>query len=124
MTRNSDTERLDAIRERLRAFTAERDWGQFHDPKNLAMAIVSEAGELAAELRWIANAASDEFVKKATTRERVEREIADVAIALLLFCDRADIDILDAIERKIELNAANYPADVTRGRSDRPARTT
>jgi NTP pyrophosphatase (non-canonical NTP hydrolase) len=124
MMSSSGVDRLDRIRERLRAFTAERDWAQFHDPKNLAMAIVSEAGELAAELRWVANAASDEFMKHAAAHERVEREIADVAIALLLFCDRADIDLLDAIERKIELNAANYPADVTRGRSDRPATQT
>jgi NTP pyrophosphatase (non-canonical NTP hydrolase) len=121
MTTNSGTDRLDTIRERLRAFTAERDWGQFHDPKNLAMAIVSEAGELAAELRWVANTAADEFVKDAATRDRLEREIGDVGIALILFCDRAGIDLLGAVERKIELNAMNYPVDLVKGKSDRPA---
>ena len=121
MTRDDGDSRLDRIRERLRAFTAEREWEQFHDPKNLAMAIVSEAGELAAELRWIANSAADGFVREPGARERVERELADVAIALLLFSERANIDLLAAVERKMDLNATNYPADLAKGRSDRPS---
>lgn len=114
------TDRLLGIRERLRQFSAERDWQQFHDPKNLAMAVVSEAGELAAELRWIENAKSDDFVRASPGRERVEQEVADVAIALLLFCDRAGIELLDAIERKIQVNAVRYPVEKARGRSERP----
>jgi NTP pyrophosphatase (non-canonical NTP hydrolase) len=114
------TARLQQIRDRLRQFTEERDWGQFHDPKNLAMAVVSEAGELAAELRWVAGAQSDEFVRTSPGRERVEQEVADVAIALLLFCDRAGIDLLEAVERKIEVNAERYPVEVTRGKAERP----
>lgn len=114
------TDRLHGICERLRQFSAERDWQQFHDPKNLAMAIVSEAGELAAELRWIENVKSDDFVRASPGRERVEQEVADVAIALLLFCDRAGIELLDAIERKIEVNAGRYPVEKARGRSERP----
>lgn len=121
MTSDSGVDRLDRIRERLRAFTVERDWGQFHDPKNLAMAIVSEAGELAAELRWVANNSADEFVKDAAVRDRLEREIGDVGIALILLCDRAGIDLLGAVERKIEVNATNYPVDLVKGNSNRPA---
>jgi NTP pyrophosphatase (non-canonical NTP hydrolase) len=120
MTSTFGDERLNQIRAQLRTFTAERDWAKFHDPKNLAMAIVSEAGELAAELRWVSNSASDEFVKAVKVRERIEREIADVAIALILLCDRMETDLLGAVERKIAINAANYPVELVKGTSDRP----
>jgi NTP pyrophosphatase (non-canonical NTP hydrolase) len=84
------------------------------------MAIASEAGELVAELRWVANSAADHFVSQPQVRERVEREIADVAIALILLSDRVGIDLLGAIERKIDVNQVNYPVDAVRGQSDRP----
>lgn len=115
------SDRLDEVRERLRSFSKARDWSVFHDPKNLAMAIASEAGELLATLRWIRNDASDEFVFDPANRLAVEREVADVAIALLLFCDRAGIDLVEAIERKIDQNEVNYPVESARGRSERPA---
>lgn len=114
------TDRLEQLRERLRRFTEERDWAQFHSPKNLAMAVVSEAGELAAELRWVEGAQSDDFVRTSPGRERVAHEVADVAIALLLFCDRSGIDLLDAVEAKIEVNGGRYPVEASRGRSERP----
>lgn len=113
-------DRLDVIRERLRVFVEERDWGQFHDPKNLAMMIASEAGELLSELRWVRNDEADWEVSKERKHERVEAEVADVGIALLLFCDRARIDLLAAMERKIALNALKYPAHLARGRAERP----
>jgi len=114
------TDRLQQIINRLRQFTQERDWAQFHDPKNLAMAVISEAGELAAELRWVEGAKSDAFVRTEPARERVAHEAADVGIALLLFCDRAGIDLLEAIERKIEVNAGRYPVEGARGIAERP----
>lgn len=70
---------------------------------------------------FVPNTAADEFVKDVAVRDRLEREIGDVGIALILLCDRAGIDLLGAIERKIELNAANYPANLVKGKSDRPA---
>jgi NTP pyrophosphatase (non-canonical NTP hydrolase) len=121
MISESGTGRIERIRARLAAFVAEREWGQFHDPKNLAMALVSEAGELAAELRWVATDQADSFVRDPVARERIEREVGDIGIALLLFCERVGLDLLDAIERKIEVNAANYPAEASRGRSERPS---
>lgn len=114
-------DRLDEMRERLRCFSKARDWSEFHDPKNLAMAIASEAGELLATLRWIRSDTSDEFVHDPANRPGVEQEVADVAIALLLFCDRAEIDLIGVIERKIDLNEVNYPVESARGRSERPA---
>jgi NTP pyrophosphatase (non-canonical NTP hydrolase) len=114
------TDRLTALRERLRAFVEERDWQQFHDPKNLAMAIASEAGELLAELRWTRSENADSVMHDEKKRRRIEAEVADIAIALLYFCDRTGIDLLGAVERKIEDNARKYPADASRGVAERP----
>lgn len=113
-------DRLEAIIRDLRSFAAERDWEQFHDPKNLAMAVVSEAGELAAEYRWVANHESDEWSRQPENLARVSAEAADVAIMLLSFCDRVGIDLIEAIEQKIEVNRRNYPADKCRGSYERP----
>lgn len=113
-------DRLDEIMTRLRAFVAERDWEQYHDPKNLAMAVASEAGELLAEYRWIANAEVDAWSKEPENGQRVAMEAADVGIALLLFCDRVGVDLPTAMGEKIEVNRKNYPAEASRGRHARP----
>jgi predicted RNase H-like nuclease/NTP pyrophosphatase (non-canonical NTP hydrolase) len=113
-----DLERLVA---ELRRFAEEREWGRFHDPKNLAMAVVSEAGELAAELRWIRNEDADAAVRDPARRARVAAEIADVAILLLLLCDRAGIDLETAVRTKLAENRRKYPADRFRGRAEAPA---
>ncbi len=106
----------------LRQFNAERNWGQFHDPKNLAMLLASEAGELTALLRWVPNAGADAFVRSDEQRAEVEAEVADVAIALLLFCDRAGIALLPVVEAKIARNAEKYPVELSRGHARRPGR--
>lgn len=93
----------------IRAFVAARDWEPFHDPKNLAMAVASEAGELVAELRWVASEEADEYARREDVRARLRDEAADVAITLLMFCDRVDIDLATAILEKLEKNAERYP---------------
>ncbi len=113
---------LERVLARLRQFTAERDWAQFHDPKNLAMLLASEAGELVALLRWVASGEADAFVRAPEHRAAVEAEAADVAIALLLFCDRAGIDLPAAIEAKIAANARKYPVEESRGHARTPRR--
>jgi dCTP diphosphatase len=105
--------------ESLRQFVAEREWGQFHNPKNLAMTLASEAGELLSALRWVSDTESDHVLRSGTVRTRVQEEIADIAIALILLCDRADIDLIAAIEAKIAANAVNYPVESSRGTPDR-----
>jgi NTP pyrophosphatase (non-canonical NTP hydrolase) len=115
-------DRLDALLEELRAFVAERDWQQFHDPKNLSMAVASEAGELVALFRWVRGDEADAFAQSPANRARVSAEIADVAVALLLLCDRTGIDLAQAVREKLEVNRKNYPVDVSRGRADRPDR--
>jgi dCTP diphosphatase len=113
---------LERLLTRLRQFTAEREWAQFHDPKNLAMLLASEAGELVALLRWVANGEADAFVRAPEHRPAVEAEAADVAIALLLFCDRAGIDLASAIEAKIAANGEKYPVERSRGHARTPSR--
>ena len=113
-------DRLDEITARLRAFVAEREWAQFHDPKNLAMAVASEAGELLAEYRWIAGAEADAWSAEPENKKRVAMEAADVGIALLLLCDRVGIDLVGAMGEKIEVNGRNYPVSLAKGRHSRP----
>ena len=110
---------LGDVLEELRAFVEERDWGQFHDPKNLAMAIASEAGELAALLRWVESAEADEFAAQPDNRKAIEGEIADVAIFLLLLADRLELDLPQTIRAKIATNRENHPVDETKGHARR-----
>ena len=104
----------------LRQFVAERDWAQFHDPKNLTMLLASEAGELVAEYRWITGDAADSHSRDAEARKRIADEIGDVGIALLLLCDRTGIDLGEAIAAKLAKNRERYPADRSRGKPSRP----
>ena len=113
-------DRLETLIKDLREFAAEREWNQFHDPKNLAMAVASEAGELLAEYRWVANTEADHLTKDPDRHVKISAEAADVGIALLLFCDRIGLDLLDAIRSKMVTNAENYPADKSKGRAERP----
>lgn len=114
------TDRVNAILGELREFVRERDWEQFHDPKNLAMAVVSEAGELAAEYRWVRSDEADNWASVPANGRRVTAEAADVGIALLLFCDRLGVDLIEAMRQKIEVNRRNYPVGESRGYRERP----
>lgn len=116
-------QRLEELVNVLRAFNAEREWEQFHDPKNLSMAVASEAGELLAEYRWVANDQADAYSKDVEARARVADEIADVGIALVLLCDRIQLDLVSAMAAKVEANRQRYPADEVRGSWTRPGST-
>jgi dCTP diphosphatase len=105
----------------LRAFVAERDWSQFHDPKNLAMLLASEAGELLAEYRWVPSDNADAFSHEPEARQRIANEIGDVGIALLLLCDRTGIDLHTAMRDKLARNRNRYPVEYSKGRATRPA---
>lgn len=109
-----------ALLEELRAFVAERDWSQFHDPKNLAMLLASEAGELLAEYRWVQNGQADAFSHEADARQRIASEIGDVGIALWLLCDRIGIDLQTAMRDKLAKNRTRYPVEHAKGRAARP----
>ena len=104
----------------LRAFAAARDWGQFHDPKNLAMLVASEAGELVAEYRWVRGDQADAHSREPEARARVAAEVADVGIGLLLLCDRIGLDLVDAMKTKLARNAERYPVSTAKGKAERP----
>jgi len=97
----------------LRQFAAERDWDQFHSPKNLAMALVAEAGELAAEFQWLSQAQSQE--PSAEQLARIRAEAADVLNYLVRLADKLGFDLIAAAHDKIALNATRYPAQAVRG---------
>jgi len=111
---------LEALLADLRQFVAERDWSQFHDPKNLAMLLASEVGELVAEYRWVAGSAADAHSRDGAARARIADEIGDVGIALLLLCDRTGIDLGEAIASKLAKNRGRYPVEKARGKAERP----
>jgi NTP pyrophosphatase (non-canonical NTP hydrolase) len=111
---------LQALLAQLRQFVAERDWQQFHDPKNLAMLLASEAGELLAEYRWVPSHQADAASQDEERRKRILSEIGDVGISLLLLCERIGADPVAAMRAKLEINRTHYPAELVRGRSDRP----
>ena len=116
------TDRLEAVLASLRAFVKAREWSPFHDPKNLSMAVASEAGELLQELRWIPNEASDAHCQ-GEGRERIVDEVGDVLITALLFCDRIGLDPIEAVERKLKKNGEKYPVEDARGVATPPQRT-
>src|SRR5262249_28334021 len=111
---------IEALLAELRQFVAERDWQQFHDPKNLTMLLASEVGELVAEYRWVTGPAADAHSRDPASRARVADEIGDVGIALLLLCERTGIDLGEAIEAKLAKNRGRYPVETARGNAERP----
>jgi NTP pyrophosphatase (non-canonical NTP hydrolase) len=104
---------LDALQNQRREFARARDWEQFHAPKNLAMALIVEAGELAEHFQWLTEAQSQTL--DPDKREQVAQELADVFLYLVRLADRMDIDLMDAAQRKLVINAQKYPADKVRG---------
>src|SRR3569833_2552637 len=110
------TPTLDELITALRQFVAERDWRQFHDPKNLAMLLASEAGELVAEYRWVRGDAADAHSREPAARARIAAEIADVGIALVLLCDRIGLDRPRAGAGGRARGAGRGPGAAARGR--------
>lgn len=106
---------LESLTQTLRQFAAERDWGQFHSPKNLACALSVEAAELLEHFQWLTEQQSDELAPE--KRAEVGQELADVLLYLLQLADRLQIDLVAAARRKLELNAARYPVAQARGSS-------
>ena len=110
-----DIRDLAELKMRLRDFIAERDWEQFHSPKNLAMALSVEAAELVEIFQWLTEAES--LVLDSDRRQRAEAELADILVYLVRVADRLDVDLLQAVTRKLEENARKYPAGRVRGKA-------
>jgi len=104
---------LEAIKLRLRDFAKERDWDQFHSPKNFSMALIVECAELVEHFQWLTDEQSKNL--PADTLEEVSLEMADVMIYLIRLADKLDVDLLEVVDRKIELNAKKYPIEKSKG---------
>lgn len=102
----------------LRSFAAERDWDQFHTPKNLATSISLEAAELLELFQWSRGQKDWDEIADPALRARIEEELADILLYLIRFADKAGMDLQTIAERKIASNAKKYPSDRFRG-SDR-----
>ncbi len=112
---NSCRPELDELIRKIRNFVEERDWDQFHSPKNLAMALAVEASELVEIFQWMTEEESQQLDPK--QKQYAEEEIADVMTYLIRISDRLDIDLLAAVERKLAINQKKYPANLVRGNS-------
>lgn len=104
---------LHAIRDTIRTFVDERDWDQFHTPKNLACALSVEVAELLEHFQWLQAGQRDELGE--ARLEQVRHEMADVMVYLVRIADKLDVDLGAAVLEKMALNRAKYPADLVRG---------
>ena len=109
----SSSDSLIALRDRLRAFSRERDWDQFHSPKNLSAALSVEAAELLEHFQWLKE--DESFALSPEKRAKVAEEIADVLLYLVRIADKLDIDVLDAALKKIDANGRKYPVEKAKG---------
>ncbi|MDQ7906853.1 nucleotide pyrophosphohydrolase [Phytohabitans sp. ZYX-F-186] len=110
---------LHSLQQRLATFVDERDWRQFHNPKNLAMAVAGEAGELLEIFQWLTFEQAAAVMQDSRQAANVRHEIADVLAYLLRLADVLDIDVLSALDEKIALNEQRYPASLAYGRADK-----
>ena len=104
---------LNAIRDTVRIFVTERDWDQFHTPKNLSSALCVEAAELLEHFQWLQRGTAEELGP--AKLDQVRHEMADVLVYLVRLADKLDVDLGAAVEEKMILNRAKYPADKVRG---------
>ena len=106
---------LNKLRNEIRAFVTERDWEQFHTPKNLACALSVEAAELLEHFQWLRTGSKEEL--GAIKLEYVQHEIADVLVNLIRLADNLDIDLIEAVTKKMIINRMKYPVEMVRGDS-------
>ena len=104
---------LEEIKLKLREFAKERDWDQFHSPKNFSMALIVECAELVEHFQWL----TDEQSKRLSveTLDEVSLEMADIMIYLIRLADKLDVDIIESVKQKMALNAIKYPVEKSKG---------
>ncbi len=106
---------IESLTAQLREFARERDWEQFHTPKNLAMAVSGETGELVSLFQWLKDDEVAEWLRAPENRTAVEHEMADVFGYLLRLADILGIDLVEALREKIQVNGQKYPVELSRG---------
>jgi dCTP diphosphatase len=113
------TTTIGEVKERVLAFAKERDWEQFHAPKNLSMALAAEAAELMEHFLWVSPEASRDVAADPAKREKIAEELADIVIYALEFANITGLDVAAAIKVKMAQNAKKYPVEKARGRADK-----
>jgi NTP pyrophosphatase (non-canonical NTP hydrolase) len=106
---------IDQIKKEIEQFITDRDWGQFHNPKNLASNLMVEAAELLEAFVWDKSQDNKSVLLK--KKEAIEHEAADVLFSLVAFCHKADIDLAAAFEKKLKLTAEKYPVEKVKGKN-------
>ncbi|MFM2435856.1 MAG: hypothetical protein RL063_1839 [Pseudomonadota bacterium] len=114
---NVSIDSLGQLNQKLQQFVEARDWEQFHSPKNLAMAMIVEAAELVEHFQW--STEDESYLLTPEKREQVSHEIADTFVYLLRLAQVLEIDLIDAANKKIALNALKYPVDRARGKNNK-----
>ena len=115
MTRQTDS--LHALQERIARFAAEREWQQFHSPKNLSMALIAECAELIEHFQWMSEADTQNL--SPTKQREVSHELADILIFLIRTADVLKIDLVESAYQKIDINEQRYPVDKVKGSAKR-----
>ncbi len=108
---------INLLREKIKQFVDERDWEQFHTPKNLAMAMIVEAAELVEQFQW--NTPEESCQLSPEKRIAVSHELADTFVYLLRIAEVLEIDLIEAANEKIILNAKKYPVEISRGKNNK-----
>ncbi len=106
---------LNDLKIRLRKFAQERDWNQFHSPKNLSMALIGEAAELVEHFQWLTEEQSQSLPKD--KHHEVALELADIFIYLIRIADKLNVDLVEAANKKIIINQQKYPVEKVKGKS-------
>jgi len=116
-SKNSTT--VEDLQQLVRSFAEARDWGQFHTPRNLVLALAGEVGELAALLQWTPDDDTESWLKDDSNRLALEAEMADVFAYLLRLADVAGVDLAAALRAKTQLNDTRYPQDRAKGSAEK-----
>jgi dCTP diphosphatase len=113
---------LDDLAAELRRFAADRDWERFHTPKNLAISLAVEVGELLEHLQWGSDEEIAELARSLEGKAAIAEELADVCIYLVRLADVLGVDLLAAARSKVDANAVRYPAEEVRGSAEKRSR--
>ena len=116
---NDSSTTVAELKTRVLAFVRERDWEQFHSPKNLSMALAAEAGELMEHFLWATPEQSKAIAADEAKRRKIADELADVIVYALEFANATGLDVAASIEAKMAANAKKYPVEKARGRSEK-----
>ena len=111
---SSNFDEIDAL---ITQFSVDRDWDQFHTPKNLLIALIAEMGELSEVVLWKSDKDLENYLTSSEGKDKISEEVADVAIYLIRLCQKLNIDLFEIIQSKMDINNAKYPVDKSKGNS-------